>query len=699
MAVLEKIRSHGVLMLIIIGGAMILFIVSDFINSGSSWFQQMGANVAKVNGDKIKVDDYQRRIDQLNDVVKMEYGNQTNDEMNEQIQQMVWENTITEKVIADECEKLGMMVTKDELTDLLVGQHISPMIMSSRLFRDENNQFNVNAVKQVIAMIDNQEMAEQYSQEDFKTITNTWKYWEHATKTGRLQEKYSGLLAKAMVANPLDAKYSYESGKTTVDILCTSKNYFTVADSTITVDEKDVKALYEKRKEQYKRERKMADIQYIAFEIAPSKEDIQEVANALSEVRNELNTTEEVGILVNTNSEVPFVEGYMTEEQVPENLRGFAFSGSDSIYGPVLTDRKFTMAKVTKRGIMAPDSVKLSVIVLDSKKEGAEAKADSLEALIVAGADFATLAAENSEAQNAKQGGEIGTVTDVELTRDLAEKVFSTPAGKTFRMEENGAIQIFYVSEVGKSVAKVQIAIIEQTVTASSRTRNDLYSKLQQYVTNNKEAGLFEAEASKASMPLATQKSLDINATSINGMKKMREAVKWIFENKEGAVSDVIEGENWLIAIAVDKIYEAGYRSLEEVHDMLAAELRREKKGEMFVAEMQGKNATQLEAMGYHTDTVRGVSFANAYAGALGNEPKLVAHVNYVEVGKTSEPIKGQNSAYIFTVLDKQENPRAYDEKEEMVMLQAREQYTTNYFSIEALKRLANVEDFRYKYY
>lgn len=686
-------------MLIIIGGAMLLFIISDFINSGSGFFQQMKANVAEINGDKIKVDDYQRKMDQLNDVVKMEYGNQTNDEMNEQIQQMVWESTITEKVIADECDKLGMMVTKDELKDLLIGQHISPLIMSSRLFRDANNQFSVDAVKQVIAMVDNQEIAEQYSQDDFKTITNTWRYWEHATKTGRLQEKYSGLLAKALVANPLDAKYSYESSKTTVDILCTSKNYFAVADSTIAVDDKDVKALYEKKKEQYKRDRMMADIQYIAFEIAPSNEDIREVANTLSEVRNEMINTDEMAILVNTNSETPFVEGYMTEEQVPEKLRGFAFSGSDSVYGPVLFDRTFTMAKVTKRGIMAPDSVKLSVIVLDPKEEGAKAKADSLEALIAAGADFAALAAQNSKAPNANQGGEIGTVTDVELTRDLAEKVFSTPAGKTFRMEENGAIQIFYVNEVGKSVAKVQIAIIEQTVTASSRTRNELYSKLQQYVTNNKEAGLFEAGASKESLPLTAQKNLDINATSINGMKKMREAVKWVFENKEGAVSDVIEGENWLIAVAIDKIYEKGYRSMEEVRDMLVAELRREKKGDMLVAEMQGKSASQLEGMGYHTDTVRGVSFVNSYAGALGNEPKLVAHVNYVEVGKTSEPIKGQNSAYIFTVLDKQDNPRAYDEKEEMVMLSAREQYQTSYFSIEALKRLAKVEDFRYKYY
>jgi len=699
MAVLEKIRSHGVLMLIIIGGAMLLFIVSDFINSGSGFFQQMRANVAEINGDKIKVEDYQRKIDQLNDVVKLEYGNQTTDDMNEQIMNMVWESTVTEKLIQDECEELGMMVTKDELADILFGQHISPMIMSSRLFRDENNQFNPNMVKQVIALVDNQEAAEQYSQEDFKSIRNTWQYWEHATKIGRLQEKYQGLLAKAMVTNPLEAKYSYENGKTSADIVCTSKSYFAIADSTIAVDDKDVKALYEKKKEQFKRERKMADIQYIAFEVAPSKEDFSEVAGTLTQVRSEMYTTEDMKILVNTSSEVPFVEGYMTEEQVPEKLKGFAFSGSDSIYGPVLFDRTFTLAKVTKRGIMAPDTVDLSVIVLDAKEEGVKDKADSLEAMIAAGADFATLAAEHSKAANAKKGGEIGKVTDVELTRELAEKVFSTPAGKTFRMEENGDLQIFYVKETGKIVPKVQLAIVEQTVTASSKTRNELYSKLQQYVTKNKEAGLFEAEAAKASMPLQAQKNLDINATSINGMKKMREAVKWVFENEEGKVSDVIEGENWLVAVAVDKIYDKGYRSLEEVRDALVAELRRDKKGEMMVAEMKGKTAEQLEAMGYHSDTIRGVTFANSYAGALGNEPKLVAHVNYVEVGKTSEPIPGLNSAYIFKVIDKQVNPRPYDEKEEMVMLSAREQYQTSYFCIEALKRLANIEDFRYKYY
>ena len=49
MATLEKIRSKGVLLLIVVGAALLIFIIGDFVNSGSTYFNQMKANVAKVN--------------------------------------------------------------------------------------------------------------------------------------------------------------------------------------------------------------------------------------------------------------------------------------------------------------------------------------------------------------------------------------------------------------------------------------------------------------------------------------------------------------------------------------------------------------------------------------------------------------------------------------------------------------------------
>ena len=130
MATLEKIRSKGLLLLIVVGLALVVFIVGDLVNSGSTYFQENSANVAVINGDKVKIRDYAEKMDQFNDVVKLQYGNNINDEMTEQIRQMVWESTVTEKVMGDECENIGMMITKNELADMLVGNNISPMMMA-----------------------------------------------------------------------------------------------------------------------------------------------------------------------------------------------------------------------------------------------------------------------------------------------------------------------------------------------------------------------------------------------------------------------------------------------------------------------------------------------------------------------------------------------------------------------------------------
>ena len=124
MATLEKIRSKGLLLLIVVGLALVVFIVGDLVNSGSTYFQENNANVAVINGNKVKIRDYAEKMDQFNDVVKLQYGNNINDEMNEQIRQMVWESTVTEKVIGDDCENIGMTVTKNELADMLVGNNI-----------------------------------------------------------------------------------------------------------------------------------------------------------------------------------------------------------------------------------------------------------------------------------------------------------------------------------------------------------------------------------------------------------------------------------------------------------------------------------------------------------------------------------------------------------------------------------------------
>ena len=700
MATLEKIRSKGLLLLIVVGLALVVFIVGDLVNSGSTYFQENSANVAVINGDKVKIRDYAEKMDQFNDVVKLQYGNNINDEMTEQIRQMVWESTVTEKVIGDECKNIGMMITKNELADMLVGNNISPMMMNNQMFFNENGQFDVNVVKQFITMLDSEEATQNIPYEQLRLYRNYWRYWEHAIKTNRLQEKYTNLLNAALVVNPLEAQYAYDNAKVSADAVYAMKNYFAIADSTINVSDAEIKALYNKKKEQFK-QKQSADVKYIVVDIKPSAEDFAEVEKWINNLKDEFTITEDIAAVVNSNSDVQYRGENLVKEQIDADFQEFAFTGkAGDVMGPIFVDNTYKMARIIENGIASVDSVNLSNMYLRRETaEATQALADSIMDAVKKGADFAELSKTHSLLQNAANGGEIGWVSEMGLEKKIATPAFSTPAKGMFQVKEGNDINLFYVNELGQKTTKAKVAVLARTVDATSRTHAELYNKMKQFIVDNNTIEKLEAEATNNGYVVMTAKNLDINATEINNVKKAREVVRWIFENKEGVISDIFEVEDKIIAVAVDKHNEEGYRSIESVRPQLLAELRKEKKGDVLVAEMNGKTMAQLATEGFRVDTVRAINFASTYAGSIGNEPSLFARVAGAEVEKESAPIKGNTGAYIFKVISKEETTKPYNEKEEMVMLETREAYMNSYLAIEALKEAANIEDMRYKYY
>ena len=700
MATLEKIRSKGLLLLIVVGLALVVFIVGDLVNSGSTYFQENSANVAVINGDKVKIRDYAEKMEQFNDVVKLQYGNNINDEMMEQIRQMVWESTVTEKVVGDDCAEIGMMVTKNELADMLVGNNISPMMMNNQMFFNENGQFDVNIVKQFISMLDSEDASQNIPYEQLRLYRNYWRYWEHAIKTSRLQEKYTNLLNAALVVNPLEAKYAYDNAKVSADAVYAMKNYFAIADSTVSVSDAEIKALYNEKKEQFK-QKQSADVKYIAVDIKPSADDFAEVEKWINDLKEEFTTTEEIADVVNSNSDVQYRGENLTKDQIDADFQEFAFSGkAGEVMGPIFVDNTYKMARIIENGINSVDSVNLSNMYLRRETaEATQALADSIMTAVKKGADFAELAKVHSLAQNGANGGEIGWVSEMGLEKKIATPAFSTPVKGMFQVKEGNDIILFRVNQLGQKVVKAKVAVLARSVDATSRTQATLYNNLKQFIVDNNTIEKLEAEAANNGYVVMTAKNLDINASAINNVKKAREAVRWVFENKEGAISDIFEVENQIIVVAVDKHNAEGYRSIESVRPQLLSELRKEKKGDILVAQMANKDMAQLATEGFRVDTVRNISFASNYAGAIGNEPSLFARVAGAEVEKESPAIKGNTGAYIFKVISKEEAAKPYNEKEEMVMLETREGYMNQYLSIEALKEAANIEDMRYKYY
>ena len=272
MTTLQRIRNHGVILLVVVGVAMLAFILGDFLNSGSSFFNKNRENVGVIAGHKVHYTEYETAKDQLTEVYKIESGsNDINEDLSIQIRNQVWQMMLMDYTLREQTEKIGMNVTADELSELCIGANPHQLIRQRRAFYDETGNFNrfalINFLNSLAQTPETQEQAANMQQ-----AKSYWMYWENAVRLTYLQEKYVDLLSKMVTANPLDAKYAFEAGQTSVNVEFVEKPYFAVADSLVKVTEADIKKLYNAQKEQYKRTPNRSLV-YVSFPIEPSEAD------------------------------------------------------------------------------------------------------------------------------------------------------------------------------------------------------------------------------------------------------------------------------------------------------------------------------------------------------------------------------------------------------------------------------------------
>jgi len=253
MATLQKIRNHGVALLVIVGLAMLAFILGDFLNSGSSFFNRSREYVGTIAGHKVHYTDYEAAKEQLSEVYKIETGRSNQDEeVATQIRNQVWQMMLMDWTLRAEAEKIGMDVTAEELSELCIGENPHQLIRGRRAFADETGQFSRNNLVRFLHSID-QEAENEEQAANLKQAKQYWMYWENATRLTRMQEKYTNLIQNLITANNIDAKYQFLANQTSVDAQYVMQPYASVADSTIEAKSVDIKKLYNLRKPLYNR--------------------------------------------------------------------------------------------------------------------------------------------------------------------------------------------------------------------------------------------------------------------------------------------------------------------------------------------------------------------------------------------------------------------------------------------------------------
>ena len=263
-------------------------------------------------------------------------------------------------------------------------------------------------------------------------------------------------------------------------------------------------------------------------------------------------------------------------------------------------------------------------------------------------------------------------------------------------MSQGSAASIFVVTERTKPVKMVKLAVIERNVATSNGTQAKIFQEAKQFAGLLGGSGSdFDKKAKEKNYQVIPANTIDRNFPRLLNIPETRQVIRWAFDSKVGATSDVFECGDNLVVATVKRMNKEGYKTLDEVKPQLLSELRKDKKFDMMKGLFAGKTIDRLRDEGLSVDTIKGLTFASNSAGSLGFDAAMIANAPFAEVNKLSAPMKGNIGAFVFQVLSKTENPEPFDLKQ-MKYVIGQQNSGLFYYVLEALKKAYKVKDERY---
>lgn len=701
MATLEKLRNKaGIFLAVVIGIALFSFILGDFIKPGKSILSNSEHEIAKIAGKSVPYQLYQGKVEEIYEINKLFSGKTSLDEQtSEGLREQVWQQLVRENVMDEEYGDLGLAVHADELFDMVQGRNIHPMIQ--QLFGNpQTGEVNKAAVIQFLKNMDSDPTGRQ------KAI---WLYVENEIKTERIFTKYTNLIRKGLYSTSLETKRALNDRTSKVDFAYTSAPYSSIDDASVKYSQSDLENYYNSHKQDYE-QKASRDIEYVVFPVTPSDEDKKLVEEWINKIKEEFQTAADPKQYATLNSDTPFDGKNYKAGELPQEYNNWAFvAKSGDMIGPIADGNSYKLVRLASINYM-PDSVKASHILvspIEKTQEAvnkAKAKADSLFAVIKKGGNFEKLAKEFSSDPGSKdKGGDLGWFRDGMMVKPFNDACFNGKKGEVVIAETQFGYHIIKIADKGKDVKKVQVAVLERKIVASSKTIQSIFSEASQFAGTNTTRELFIKAADSKKLTKRIASNLLENDRKIAGLDNPREVIRWAFNAKKGNVSNVYElGENFVVA-SLSEVREEGFAPLSQVNDEIKLKVIREKKGELLSEKIQNaKKASQniesiAQNIGSKVDQATRVSYSSFSLPNAGVEPSVIAAASIAAEGKIVGPIIGNSGVFALSVtaINKEEG----DLNLEKIRITGSYASRAYYEAYEALKKNADIKDKRAKFY
>ena len=716
MAALGTIRKRGVILVCIISFGLFAFIAEEAFRSCDSAKNNERQQVGEVLGEKINVQDFQKLVDEYAEVIKMQQGQENlPDEQMNQVKDMVWNTYVQNQIVAKEAEKLGLTVTDAELQDILK-TGTNPMLQQTPFVNQQTGRFDASSLQKFLADYKAQKANPSANAQMMEQYTKIYNYWSFIEKTLRQQtlaQKYQALLAHCFLSNPVEAKMAFKEENEESKIQLAAFPYSDIQDDKVTISESDLKAKYDELKARFKQPVESRDIKFVDVQVDASQADKAALNKEFAAYHSQLaEASDPTEVVRKAASTVAYLGIPVGKEAYPQDIAALLDSmavGSTSAVKANSADNTLNVVKLVNKQLL-PDSVQYRMIQVAAPSVAeAKTKADSIHKAIAGGADFEAVAKKYG------QTGEKAWMTTKQYeyaqsmdkdNKTLINTLNTAAVNSVNELQLGQGYLILQVLDRKGMVEKYTAAVIKKTIDFSQGTYRTAYNKFSSFVSANQNADDLIKNASKNGYRVQELKDVTTAAHYVANIHATRDALKWIFDSKEGEISPMYEcgDNNHLLVVVLDKIHRIGYRDLSDsqVKDIVKAEVIKDKKAEMIEAKLGGvKSIAAAKSKGAKVSSVNQITFAApVFVSATGaSEPALSGAVAATKKGAFSaHAVKGNAGVYLFQVLNKTNRPVKFDEKSyEQKCRQKAMQYAGNFMN--ELYLNAHVVDNRYLFF
>lgn len=663
--------------------------------------------------------DFQKLLEEYQDAMKltMRTDNLSEDQLN-QLKDQVWQQLVSERVMKEDCKKLGLTVTEDELQNVL-NDGTNQLLTQTPFVNQQTGRFDVSILKQFIDAYRKAEASNNSQQLDqMRPAYNYWLFVEKNLRTQLLAQKYQSLLANCVLSNKVEAKMAFNEENEEAQIQLASIAYNTIKDADIKVTDEELKSKYEEVKPAFRQQQETRDVKMVDVQVKASATDRAQLQKDMAGYQKQLAAAADpTQVVSKSGSMIQYIglpvsgKAFQQYPDIASKIDSMAVGTTGVVENT--KDNTYNIVRILSRTEL-PDSVEFRQIQVGGKTlEAARASADSIQKALAAGGDFQAIA--KRYGQDSTTTWFTGAMYEQASTmsqdnRAYIEALLNGAVGSTQNIELTQGNVVIQVLNRKAMKSKAVAAVIKKEIRFSDNTYSKAYNRFSQFVTQS-QASLADLQKHATKFGYTVQDLNDFATSSHTvgnvGGSGIRDAIKWIFEAKEGQVSQLFEAgkeNDHLLVLCMTKIHPQGYRPWDDaqVKEILKREVIRDKKAEMIMAKLKGVNSiAAAQAKGAKVSTVNQITFAApAFIQATGAaEPALSGAVAATAQGKfCSAPVKGNAGVYVFQVVKKQMRPAKYNEEQQIQMCRQRAmQYMGNF--MQDLVFGAGVVDNRYLFF